>query len=72
MLKARKRITKKELKHDPMLESIYKIETFVREYSKQALYGGGALVAIIVLAVMMYSSKKEAERKADYCMNNPS
>lgn len=65
MLRARKRITKKELKHDAMLEAIYKVETFMKSYSKQVMYGGAGLVALIVVSVMMLNSKREAEVKAD-------
>ena len=65
MLRARKRITKKELKHDAMLEAMYKVETFMKRYSKQVMYGGAGLVALIVVSVMMLNSKREAEVKAD-------
>ena len=65
MLRARKKITKKELKHDAMLEAIYKIETFVKSYSKQVAYGGIGLLALIVVSVMMLNSKREAEVKAE-------
>ena len=65
MLRGRKRITKKELKHDAMLEAIYKVETFVKNYSKQVMYGGAGLLALIVVSAMMINSKREAEIKAD-------
>ena len=65
MLRARKRITKKDIKHDAMLEAIYKIETFVKRYSKQVTYGGVGLLALIVVSVMMLNSKREAEVKAE-------
>ncbi|MCH8306048.1 MAG: tetratricopeptide repeat protein [Candidatus Marinimicrobia bacterium] len=65
MLRARKKITKKELKHDAMLEAIYKVETFVKSYSKQVMYGGVGLIAVIVVSVMMLNSKREAEIRAD-------
>ena len=65
MLRTRKRITKKELKHDAMLEAIYKVETFVKRYSKQVMYGGAGLLAVIVVSAVMLNSKREAEVKAD-------
>ena len=65
MLRARKRISKKELKHDAMLEAIYKVEVFVKKYSKQVMYGGAGLLAVIVISAMMLNSKMEAEVKAD-------
>ena len=64
MLRARKRITKKELKHDAMLESIYKVEKYVRSNSKLIMYGGSALLVVIVISVMMFRSKQEAEISA--------
>ena len=65
MLRARKKKTKKELKHDAMLEAIYKVETFVKSYSKKVMYGGVGLIAVIVVSVMMLNSKREAEIRAD-------
>ena len=64
MLRARKRITKKELKHDAMLESIYKVEKYVRSNSMLIMYGGSALLVVIVISVMMFRSKQEAEISA--------
>ena len=64
MLRARKRITKKEIKHDAMLETIYKVETYVRHNSKLIIYGGSALLVVIVVSVMMFRSKQEAEINA--------
>ncbi len=65
MLRARKKITKKELKHDAMLEAIYKVEIFVKSYSKQVMYGGIVFLAVIVISFMMLNSKREAEANAD-------
>ena len=53
MLRARKRITKKELKHDAMLETIYKVEKYVRSNSKLIMYGGSALLVVIVISVVL-------------------
>ena len=61
MLRARKKISKKELKHDPMLETMFKVETFFRTYSKQALYGSIGLVALVIVSIVLLSSKSEAE-----------
>jgi len=61
MLRARKKISKKELKHDPMLEMIFKVETFFRSRSKEIGYGAIGAVALLVVGVMLISSKGEAE-----------
>ena len=61
MLRARKKISKKELKHDPMLEMIFKVETFFRNHSKEIGYGVIGVVALLVVGIMLMSSKSEAE-----------
>ena len=61
MLRARKKISKKELKHDPMLEMIFKIETYFRNHSKEIGYGAIGVVALVIISVMLMSSKSEAE-----------
>lgn len=61
MLRARKKISKKELKHDPLLEMIFKVETFFRNYSKEVGYGVIGIVALVIVGVMLMNSKSEAE-----------
>ena len=61
MLRARKKISKKDLKHDPMLEAIFKIETFFKSYSKEALYGVIGIIALIVVGIIFLNSKSKAE-----------
>lgn len=61
MLRARKRISKKELKHDPMLEFIFKVEMFVRNRSRELGYGAIGVVALLIVGIMMMNSKSEAE-----------
>lgn len=61
MLRARKKLSKKELKHDPMLESIFRVETFFKTYSKQSLYGFIAIIGLVVVSIILMNSKSEAE-----------
>jgi len=61
MLRARKRITKKELKHDPMLETIFRVETFFKSHSKEVIYGAIGIAAIFVVSIMVLNSKRGAE-----------
>jgi len=50
MLAPKKKLTKKELKHDPLLDSLEKGKEFYEENSKQIMSGVVAVVVIIVLA----------------------
>ncbi len=49
MLTPKKKITKKELKHDPLLDTLEKGQQFYEENSKQIISGAVAVVVIIVL-----------------------
>ncbi len=50
MLTPKKKLTKKELKHDPLLDTLEKGKEFYEENSKQILTGIGAVVVIFILA----------------------
>ena len=50
MLTPRKKLTKKELKHDPLLDTLEKGKEFYEENSKQIMTGAVAVVAMIILA----------------------
>jgi len=50
MLTPKKKLTKKELKHDPLLDTLEKGQQFYEENSKQILTGVVAVAVIIVLA----------------------
>ncbi len=64
MLKPKKRITKKELKQDEFLEFLYKAERFIRQHSKILTYVSLGIVVVVVLGVMMYNSRQNAEMQA--------
>ena len=64
MLRARKKITKKELKQDALLEGLYNVESFIKDNSKLVTYGALAFIAIIIVSIMMITSKREAEINA--------
>jgi len=61
MLTPKKKITKKELKHDPLLDSLEKGKEFYEENSKQILSGAVAVVVVIVL-VWGWMNSMEANR----------
>ncbi len=49
MLRPKKKLTKKELKHDPLLDTIEKGREFYEENSKQIMMGAIAVVAVVIL-----------------------
>ena len=64
MLKPKKKILRKEIKKDPVLEKISQAEHFVRENGKMLFYILIALIVVVVLSVAMIKSKKRANREA--------
>jgi len=79
MLKPRKKITKSELKHDPLLDGVYKVRQFWTENKSQInRYGGGAIVALIILLVGLNWRNNQDEKAAaisgvatiDYAQDN--
>ncbi len=50
MLTPKKKLTKKELKHDPLLDTLEKAQEFYEENSKQILTVAVSVIVIIVLA----------------------
>jgi hypothetical protein len=63
MLKARKRITKKEIKHDPFLESIYQTKEYFEKNVKTITRAGIGLVAVLIV-VFIFNKNLNAERNA--------
>lgn len=61
MLKARKRITKKEIKHDPFLESIYQTKEYFEKNVKTITRAGIGLVAVLIV-VFILNKNLNAER----------
>lgn len=64
MLRPKKKITKKELKKDPVLEKIAQIDDFVHRQQKYVLYVVIGLVVVIVLAFVLIRSKQQANLSA--------
>jgi len=61
MLKPRKRITRKEIKEDPLVTRYLKIQKFYNKHSRIIQYGGIAILAILVIGILMTRSKRNAE-----------
>lgn len=64
MLKARKRITKRQIKEDKFVTTYFKTIDFINKNSKNVTIGLVAIIAIIVLLVLMARSKQTAELNA--------
>ncbi len=64
MLTPKKKITKREIKQDKLVESYFKFKTFYEEYQKQLLIGIGSFVLIVLLVIYLVNRSKEAEQIA--------
>jgi len=64
MLRPRKKLTKREIKKDPFLEKLAKLEAFVRGHSKVVSYVALGVVAAVVIIVLVVNSKQRASREA--------
>jgi len=64
MLRPKKKITRKELKKDPVLEKISQIENLVRNQRKLFTYLSIGIIAAILLTILLISSKKKANTEA--------
>jgi TolA-binding protein len=64
MLKARKRITKRQIKEDKFVTFYFKAVDFLKENMNKVTIGLVAVLAIIVLIMLFRQSKKSAELNA--------
>ena len=64
MLKPKKKITRKELKKDPVLEKISQIENLVRKQRKLVSYILLGVVVVVLLTILLVNSKKKANTAA--------
>ncbi len=64
MLKAQKKLTKKQIKEDKFVTFYFQSQEFLRENSKTILYSLGALVAAILIFTVYSSKSQEKEDNA--------
>ncbi len=64
MLRPKRRISKKELKQDELLEFLFNAEQFVRKNQKALIYAVIGVVVVVVVALMMINSRKKADLAA--------
>ncbi len=64
MLKPRRKITRKELKRDPLMEFIYRSRQYLMEYRKVLSRYGGLALIVVVLAVLVSRWRGTQNEKA--------
>lgn len=64
MLRPKRKITKKEIKRDPLLEKISQVSIFITKNPRLITYIVIGLVVVIILTVSMINSKKKANIEA--------
>ena len=64
MLKARKKLTKKELKHDPLLDALESSKDFVEDNKQQIGLAAGAVVGVLLVGWMWMSSQTTTNNAA--------
>jgi len=65
MLKPSKKLTKREMRRDPLLETIDKTRDYIEENRQQILYVAGALAVVLVLAWGWTNSRATAKAEAN-------
>lgn len=64
MLKPKRKIRKKEIRHDPLLETIHRAEKFYTSNRKLITYIGGGAAAIVVIGLLMLSAGRSSRNEA--------
>jgi tetratricopeptide (TPR) repeat protein len=66
----RKRITKKELKHDALLESASQLTRIVEHHLPKVAIGLAAVVVVILVSVVVVRARRSTERDAGAALTN--
>ncbi|MFZ5518464.1 MAG: tetratricopeptide repeat protein [Candidatus Zhuqueibacterota bacterium] len=61
MLKARKKITRRQIKQDKFVTAYFKAVDYIEKYSKNIMIGAGIVIVVIVVTVFMTRSKRTAD-----------
>ncbi len=64
MLKAKKKITKRELKQDTLITTLVKAENFFVQYKKYVTYGVFGIIALLVIVFIYTNNRKADQEKA--------
>jgi outer membrane protein assembly factor BamD (BamD/ComL family) len=64
MLKARKKLTKQELKHDPLMDTLEKGKDFIESYKQQIYMAAGAAAILILVGLYWINSVQSTNNEA--------
>ena len=64
MLKPRKKITKRQIKEDPLVTYYFKTLDFMKQHSQKITIGIIVVLVVIFIAILMAKSKQSAELDA--------
>lgn len=64
MLKPRKRITRREIKEDPLVTRYFQARKFIQQYAKQIQYGVIGILLVILFGIMMSKNQQRSEANA--------
>ncbi len=64
MLKPKRKLSKRELKEDPILTTIGQAKTFYEQYKKYISYGITALALLIIATVVYFNNRRANNEKA--------
>ena len=68
MLKPKRKITKKEIKQDPLLEIVYKGQYFITENKKLLTRITGGIIALVILILLIQNNRSNSESEANSLM----
>ncbi|MDP6456326.1 MAG: tetratricopeptide repeat protein [Candidatus Marinimicrobia bacterium] len=64
MLKPKRKMTKKEIRHDPLLETVHRAQQFHAENRKLINYVGAGLAAVAVIGLIAFSTGSSSNNEA--------
>lgn len=70
MLKAQKKLSRKELKQDALLTTVVKVTAFYEEHKKNIAIAAGVIVLAVVGSLVYFQSKTENNLKAEAAVGN--
>jgi len=70
MLKPKKKITRKEIKEDKLVTTYFKATNYLYENKKLILGIIGGIIAVLLIALIIYSNRKESEEMATTTLAN--
>lgn len=68
MLKPKKKITRKEIKRDPLIESTYKVQNYINENKSMLIRLGTGIVAVIVILILIIGKNNRTNAEIQTAM----